>query len=320
VIDSPMESRTSYSLAVVAVGTALVALFAGACVIVAVGHEVPQQLWAAGSALSGALVGILIPTPGHAPSSSDYAADAASVTHAAATSAARDAAAAITEGPADPATKQAAKQAAAAVKDAPVGAMIKRLAGGSTPADVIEQVIGMFGEFRDTAQHDVDAARAQLPAAAVLPGAVVPPGGGPHAAAVRARVAKTEATHAVQAAAATGAANARHAAAAVANPSTPRATAAAFGVTPRTILLLAVAGVVLICAFVLAGLISSGQIHAAGCPIASGGKTQSCDSNLLQIGTAVLALASAAGGTLLGLFATPDGKPAPVGAASSGSK
>jgi hypothetical protein len=61
-------------------------------------------------------------------------------------------------------------------------------------------------------------------------------------------------------------------------------------------------------------------MHAAKCNLANGGKTQGCDSNLLQVGTAMLTLASAAGGILLGLFATPDGKPAPVTPTSPATK
>lgn len=59
-----MNERSTYPLVVVSVGSALVVLFAGACTILAVGHGVPTELWAAASALSGALVGILVPAPG----------------------------------------------------------------------------------------------------------------------------------------------------------------------------------------------------------------------------------------------------------------
>ncbi len=46
-----------------AVGVALVVLFTGAGVILAVGATVTTEFWAAASALSGALVGILSPAP-----------------------------------------------------------------------------------------------------------------------------------------------------------------------------------------------------------------------------------------------------------------
>jgi hypothetical protein len=176
-MDSPLETKTSYSLAVVAVGFALVVLFAGAAVILAVGHQVPQEMWASASALSGALVGILIPTAS-----------------------------------------------------------------------------------RTTVAHD--------PAAAV----------DPHAAAANLPAAAKGITH---------------------NPA----------VSGSTGVLIVIASLVLLLAFALALFISTGTIHAVACPLAAHGKTQGCDSNVLQIGTAALALASAAGGTLIGLFATPDGKP-----------
>ena len=58
-----MSTRSPSTVVVVAVGSALVVLLAGACVVLAVGHPVPTELWAAAGALSGALVGILAPPP-----------------------------------------------------------------------------------------------------------------------------------------------------------------------------------------------------------------------------------------------------------------
>ncbi len=55
-------SAVSFRFVVVGVASSLVVLFAGASVILATGHSVPTELWAAASALSGALVGILAPT------------------------------------------------------------------------------------------------------------------------------------------------------------------------------------------------------------------------------------------------------------------
>lgn len=58
------DSRgTGYVLAIVGVAAALAVLLIGACVIVAVGHTVPTEIWGIGGALSGALVGILAPPP-----------------------------------------------------------------------------------------------------------------------------------------------------------------------------------------------------------------------------------------------------------------
>jgi hypothetical protein len=305
-MDNPMESKTSYSLAVIAVGTALVVLFAGAGTIVAVGHDVPQALWAAAGALSGALVGILVPTPGGATPDSAHVADAASVTKAAATSAARAAAAAVTQDPtqSDDA-KAAVAEAVKAVREAPIESLVKQMNPTSTPAEVIDGVIGVFAQLQSDAHDRVQTAQQ----AAIAPAPVENP---PAGAELQTEVVKANATQAVLAAAASAATQTRGAVAAVADPDTPRSVSAAPKIARSTLVQLALAGSVLVFALALALLISTGTIHAARCNLANGGKTQGCDSNLLQVGTAMLTLASAAGGILLGLFATPDGKPAPT--------
>jgi hypothetical protein len=56
------KGGSSYRFVVLGVASALVVLFAGASVILAVGHAVPTEMWAAASALSGAFVGILVPS------------------------------------------------------------------------------------------------------------------------------------------------------------------------------------------------------------------------------------------------------------------
>ena len=59
----------AYRIAVGAVGSALVVVLVGLCVIVAVGRgeEIPKELWTITSALGGGLLGLLAPSP--APSS-----------------------------------------------------------------------------------------------------------------------------------------------------------------------------------------------------------------------------------------------------------
>jgi hypothetical protein len=57
------EDRFSYRLAVAAIGVGLITFLIGAAVIAADGKPVPTQYWATGSAISGALLGILSPTP-----------------------------------------------------------------------------------------------------------------------------------------------------------------------------------------------------------------------------------------------------------------
>jgi hypothetical protein len=53
----------SGTTAIAAVGAALVVLFIGGGVTLAVGHVLPTEFWAAASSLSGALVGLLAPQP-----------------------------------------------------------------------------------------------------------------------------------------------------------------------------------------------------------------------------------------------------------------
>jgi hypothetical protein len=57
------RDQSAYALAIVGVGAALVFTIVGASTIAALGHGVPKELWAIGGALSGALVGILVPAP-----------------------------------------------------------------------------------------------------------------------------------------------------------------------------------------------------------------------------------------------------------------
>jgi hypothetical protein len=57
------RDKGAYQMAVAAVGCALIVVLAGVCVIIAVGKEVPQELWSTASALGGGLLGILAPSP-----------------------------------------------------------------------------------------------------------------------------------------------------------------------------------------------------------------------------------------------------------------
>jgi hypothetical protein len=73
-----LSDQNSRSLAIVAVGAALIALFLAAALIGAFGNGVPQELWASAGALGGALVGVLVPPP-KAPATPSAAAAAAVV-------------------------------------------------------------------------------------------------------------------------------------------------------------------------------------------------------------------------------------------------
>jgi hypothetical protein len=52
-------------LVVVGLGAALVVFFAGVATAISVGHTPPTEMWAAGSAVSGALIGLLVPQTRH---------------------------------------------------------------------------------------------------------------------------------------------------------------------------------------------------------------------------------------------------------------
>ena len=60
---TPPEDPVAYRIAVGAFGVSLVAFLIGGAVIAAGGKPVPTQYWTAGTGLSGALLGILAPTP-----------------------------------------------------------------------------------------------------------------------------------------------------------------------------------------------------------------------------------------------------------------
>jgi lysophospholipase L1-like esterase len=58
------KSWNTADLVVVVLGAALVVFFAGTTAAIAAGATAPPALWAAGSAVSGALIGLLVPAPG----------------------------------------------------------------------------------------------------------------------------------------------------------------------------------------------------------------------------------------------------------------
>lgn len=90
-------SGAAYTFAIVGVGAALVVMLIGASTIAALGHGVPKELWAIGGALSGALVGILVPSPRLAGGGEATPAAAGYKTHNAAVEAARRKAAEIVQ-------------------------------------------------------------------------------------------------------------------------------------------------------------------------------------------------------------------------------
>ncbi len=60
---SPASDKWASRIAIAAVGLGLVAFLIGAAIIAAGGKPVPTQYWSTGSAISGALIGILAPQP-----------------------------------------------------------------------------------------------------------------------------------------------------------------------------------------------------------------------------------------------------------------
>jgi hypothetical protein len=58
-----MADKTAYRYALVGIGAALGLFLIGASVIAAVGHTVPAELWTVGTALGGGLLGVLVPSP-----------------------------------------------------------------------------------------------------------------------------------------------------------------------------------------------------------------------------------------------------------------
>src|ERR1035437_9755344 len=88
-----ISNDSAINLVIVFLGAALMVFLAGVCVVIAVKQTPPTQLWATGGAITGALVGVLMPSPNEG-SASAASAKAADTTHAAAVAGAADGAAA----------------------------------------------------------------------------------------------------------------------------------------------------------------------------------------------------------------------------------
>lgn len=294
------NDRDSYSLAILSVGAALVVLFAGAAVIAAVGHQVPKELWAAASALSGALVGILVPSPKtKADAAGSVPVAAAAVTHSAAVTAARVAAGDYAN--ADPAVRRAADSAADAVDSA--GSQVAKAAISASVSQ--ELATGVVGAAINVHQADLDKANKALDAAQanVAAGGAGGMMGGGQAAAQRAAAQRAAAQARVDVTqAAVDAANAaRERAEEVARTSATIGSVSIIRESMKVILPLFVFLVALGFGLAIAG----GAIHPAGCALtsSSGNTVPACDSSLIQTSNELIALAAAAGGALIGLFA-----------------
>ncbi len=287
------ERSSAYSLAVVSVGLALVVLFAGAGVIAAVGHEVPKEMWSAAATLSGALVGILIPSPKTKKDAQGSATVAAAITHSAATTAALDRAAHLAAAPgATDAIKRAAAAAAADVRGS--GAEVAKAAtdatgAGRAPAVIVDAAITVHDDGLTKATNAVTRAER----AAVAAGAGQP--------AVTPEVRVAQAGQSVHQAAVDAAKGVRSQADAIAragdfSPAVSRL---------KESLKVALPAFVFIVSLGLGLAIAWGAIHPSGCTLSGGGRIPVCDLPLIHISNQLITLASAAGGALIGLFANP---------------
>jgi hypothetical protein len=287
------ESRNGYSLAVLSVGVALVVLFAGAGVIAAVGHEVPKEMWSAAAALSGALVGILVPAPKTKKDAQGSATVAAAITHSAATTAALDRAAEVAADPgATAAVKRAAAAAAADVRGS--GAEVARAAtdatgSGQLPTGIVDAAIAV---------HDVGLTKATTAVSRAETAAIAPDAG---QAAVTPELRVARASQSVHQAAVDAAKGIRSQADAIARTGDFSPAVSKL----KESLKVGLPALVFIVSLGLGLAIAGGLIHPSGCSLTDTNRIPVCDLPLIHISNELMALASAAGGALIGLFANP---------------
>ncbi len=290
------QDRSAYALAIVGVSAALVVMVVGASTIAALGHAVPKELWAIGGALSGALVGILVPAPRRAgreatPSAAAYG------THNAAVAAAQRKVDEIKSSPAaTPEETSAAKHALLAVEGCHGELKTKLVSMALAPS------LSESGQA-----HEAAAAAIGLQQKALKEAKQVAAEGTPGDRGLAAAVAVHEAAQEA----------ASQAAPAVAQRSAGWLGGVKTIFTEAKIL---VPLIVFAAALSLGVLLGLGVIHAVTCPssvtsFASHGpvlkelEKQGCyyATTTKQAASALIALASAAGGALLGVFATSPG-------------
>ncbi len=273
-----VNAKGSNAVVVVAVGTALVVLFAGACVILAVGRTVPTELWAAAGSLSGALVGILAPPPSQVTLGAVATTQAAATTaHESAVNAAKEVASTQQSAPAREAAQRAVKAAEA---QAPVDAT--RLSMG--PVRMAPRELAMAAVAATYASHRVAAERARGLADVLKQQDAANP----------ARVEEANATSDVLEAAAKGAQTAEGEAVKAgvdAGAAAPHATLE--GVDKRVLVLLFVGAIAFIAGIVLALQVGHDAAKEAF----------EDDAALKNAATTLIALGSSAGGALVGLLA-----------------
>lgn len=276
------ETGPGYTFAIVGVSVALVVTIVGASTIAALGHGVPKELWAIGGALSGALVGILVPSPRLASGGEATPAAAGYATHNAAVEAARSKAAEI-EKAAGAKPEEAAGARAALRLVERQGKELKTTLASTAMASSVKE----GGQAHRAAAEAVELQRVGLEEVTRAARE------SPEDLELRAAKAVREAAHEAASKAAPGAAL-----------RAPGWFAAVKTITSEAKIFvpLLLFGV----ALTLGVLMGLGAIHAQPCPK----EAKSCSyyaGTTKQAANALIALASAAGGALLGVFATSPG-------------
>lgn len=280
--------RSARAIVVVAVSAGLVLTLVGLCVTVALGRQVPDELWVATSALIGALVGTLIPTPARAAAQA-YVIRATRATKKAANQAARETAGRIANDPNQPTDSKKAAEAALIEVQAvtlPVRARAREIFRPETAGQSVDKLVD---RYRSEAGYAARQAESYSPRATT---AAPSEQYGYN----RTRVEVHEAA----------AQEAEHEALRQLESADPKVVSARPGVRRWPF----VVGVGTLLLVVLALLIAAGSIHARGCPLEVRGVTEACDSGVLQIGTTFLAVAAGIAGVLLGMLASAGTEPA----------
>jgi hypothetical protein len=282
-VDMKTGDKPAASLVILFLGAALVVFFFGVSLVLAVGEQpVPTELWAAGGAISGALVGILVPAPVQGGATNVASAVAGEVVQKSALDAASRAA-----DDQDAAAQLAATQALGVVEQVgdalPATRLLARVRNRSPRAaaeEAANTAVRLLRAEAAKASEDLAAARRALTAVeAAVP--VDDAAVGQAQGAVLRETARS-AVHDAAANAASGALQ----------EATVRGTASASMSTPKTNAVLVLGAV-----FFLA--------LAVGIALAAGAITPSkgFETTLQGAANTLITLASAAGGALVGLFA-----------------
>jgi hypothetical protein len=153
-----MLDRKGYRYALIGLAAAEIVFLIAVGTIVAVGHEVPKELWTVGTALGGGLLGVLVPRP-QATSDAKRAAESAAV-HSAASQAASHAAKQLTA--ADGVAASVKEHAQAAAEDVQDEANLKCAIFAASPSPAGSGAAGaaLAQQHTNTARSRTKAAEA----------------------------------------------------------------------------------------------------------------------------------------------------------------